>query len=155
MMYLNQLMRSQRLTKAELSRQSGIPETTLRDLLSGSVRLENCKAGTILRLARAFHVSVEELLCTAANTLRIIRSIVRSPCRRTSRRRSARCFMPSRSCCPIPDDRADGGLHRTACTAGMPALPAGILHGNGRALPPDRAGRTQLPSRKPRLRLFC
>ena len=62
MMYLNQLMRSQRLTKAELSRQSGIPETTLRDLLSGSVRLENCKAGTILRLARAFHVSVEELL---------------------------------------------------------------------------------------------
>ena len=29
---------------------------------SGSVRLENCKAGTILRLARAFHVSVEELL---------------------------------------------------------------------------------------------
>ena len=39
MTYLNQLMRSQRLTKAELSRQSGIPETTLRDLLSGSVRL--------------------------------------------------------------------------------------------------------------------
>lgn len=62
MMYLNQLMRSQRLTKAELSRKSGIPDTTLRDLLSGSVRLENCKAGTILRLARAFHVSVEELL---------------------------------------------------------------------------------------------
>lgn len=58
MTYLNQLMRAQRLTKAELSRQSGIPETTLRDLLSGSVRLENCKAGTILRLARAFHVSV-------------------------------------------------------------------------------------------------
>mgnify|MGYP000555071785 CR=1 FL=1 len=61
MTYLNQLMRARRLTKAELSRQSGIPETTLRDLLSGSVRLENCKAGTILRLAR-FHVSVEELL---------------------------------------------------------------------------------------------
>lgn len=57
MTYLNQLMRSQRLTKAELSRQSGIPETTLRDLLSGSVRLENRA-----RLARAFHVSVEELL---------------------------------------------------------------------------------------------
>ena len=62
MTYLNQLMRARRLTKAELSRQSGIPETTLRDLLSGSVRLENCKAGTILHLARAFHVSVEELL---------------------------------------------------------------------------------------------
>lgn len=45
MMYLNQLMRSQRLTKAELSRQSGIPETTLRDLLSGSVRLENWQGG--------------------------------------------------------------------------------------------------------------
>ena len=48
MTYLNQLMRARRLTKAELSRKSGIPETTLRDLLSGSVRLENCKAGTIL-----------------------------------------------------------------------------------------------------------
>lgn len=52
MTYLNQLMRARRLTKAELSRKSGIPDTTLRDLLSGSVRLENCKAGTILRLAR-------------------------------------------------------------------------------------------------------
>ena len=60
MMYLNQLMRSQRLTKAELSRQSGIPETTLRDLLSGSVRLENCKAGTILRLAEHRAQSVPE-----------------------------------------------------------------------------------------------
>lgn len=43
MTYLNQLMRARRLTKAELSRQSGIPETTLRDLLSGSVRLENAR----------------------------------------------------------------------------------------------------------------
>jgi len=50
MTYLNQLMRARRLTKAELSRKSGIPDTTLRDLLSGSVRLENCKAGTIPRL---------------------------------------------------------------------------------------------------------
>ena len=38
MTYLNQLMRARRLTKAELSRKSGIPDTTLRDLLSGSVR---------------------------------------------------------------------------------------------------------------------
>ena len=45
MTYLNQLMRAQRLTKAELSRQSGIPETTLRDLLSGSVRLEKLQSG--------------------------------------------------------------------------------------------------------------
>ena len=50
MTYLNQLMRAQRLTKAELSRQSGIPETTLRDLLSGSVRLGNCQGGTLLPL---------------------------------------------------------------------------------------------------------
>ena len=30
MTYLNQLMRARRLTKAELSRKSGIPDTTLR-----------------------------------------------------------------------------------------------------------------------------
>ena len=39
MTYLNQLMRSQRLTKAELSRQSGIPETTLRDLLLSLIHI--------------------------------------------------------------------------------------------------------------------
>ncbi len=62
MTYLNQLMRARRLTKAELSLKSCITDNTLRDLLSGSVRLETCKAVTILRLARAFHVSVEELM---------------------------------------------------------------------------------------------
>ena len=58
MTYLNQLMRARRLTKAELSRKSGIPDTTLRDLLSGSVRLENCKALIFLNRHLTMAVSV-------------------------------------------------------------------------------------------------
>ncbi len=62
MMYLKNLMNERNLTRAALSRKSGIPESTLRDILNGSTRLENCKVYTLMNLAEALEISVEDLM---------------------------------------------------------------------------------------------
>lgn len=57
-MYLNDLMKEQHLTRAELCRRSGIPESTLRDILSGKVQIDHCEAGTLYFLAEALDTTV-------------------------------------------------------------------------------------------------
>ncbi|MGN0746355.1 MAG: helix-turn-helix domain-containing protein [Aristaeellaceae bacterium] len=61
-MYLNDLMAKHHMTREELCRLSGVPDSTLRGILSGGVKLERCQAGTLHRLAKAMNTSVEELL---------------------------------------------------------------------------------------------
>ena len=62
MMYLNELMNSRNLTRAELSARSNIPESTLRDILNGKAQLDRCEAATLYNIAYALDVSVEDLL---------------------------------------------------------------------------------------------
>ena len=62
MMFLNNLMNSRNLTRAELSASSNIPESTLRDILNGKAQLDRCEAVTLYNLAYALDVSVEDLL---------------------------------------------------------------------------------------------
>ena len=51
MMFLNNLMNSRNLTRAELSASSNIPESTLRDILNGKAQLDRCEAVTLYNLA--------------------------------------------------------------------------------------------------------
>lgn len=62
MMFLNNLMNSRNLTRAELSACSNIPESTLRDILNGKAQLDRCAAVTLYNLAYALDVSVEDIL---------------------------------------------------------------------------------------------
>lgn len=62
-MYLNDLMSAQRMNRAELGRVSGIPESTLRDILNGRARIDRCEAGTLLCLADALNTTVEDIIC--------------------------------------------------------------------------------------------
>ena len=62
MMFLNNLMYSRNLTRAELSANSNIPESTLRDILNGKAQLDRCEAVTLYNLAYALDVSVEDIL---------------------------------------------------------------------------------------------
>lgn len=62
MMFLNNLMNSRNLTRAELSASSNIPESTLRDILNGKAQLDRCEAVTLYNLAYALDVSVEDIL---------------------------------------------------------------------------------------------
>ncbi|MED9821908.1 MAG: helix-turn-helix transcriptional regulator [Christensenellales bacterium] len=62
MMYLNGLMNSRNLNRAELSARSNIPESTLRDILNGKAQLDRCEAATLYNIAYALDVSVEDIL---------------------------------------------------------------------------------------------
>ena len=61
-MYLNQLMNEKHMSRAQLGSVSGIPESTLRDILNGKTRLDHCEALTLLTLADALDTTVEDII---------------------------------------------------------------------------------------------
>ena len=61
-MYLQKLMNERNMTRAELCKTSGVPDSTLRDILTGKVRLDRCKSGTLLRIANALETTTDSIL---------------------------------------------------------------------------------------------
>ncbi len=61
-MLINRLFEGKGITKYRLAKDSGVPLTTVNDILSGKSDLEKCAAGTIYRIAKVLGVSVEEIL---------------------------------------------------------------------------------------------
>lgn len=61
-MYLTDLMNKKNMTRAELSRKSCVPATTLRNILNGHTQLDYCDAGTLYALGKTLNTSVEEIL---------------------------------------------------------------------------------------------
>jgi plasmid maintenance system antidote protein VapI len=61
-MFINELLARNGITKYNLSKNSGIPHTTINDIFTGKAKIEKCSAETVYRLAKALHVSMEELM---------------------------------------------------------------------------------------------
>ena len=61
-MTLNNLLTEKNMTKYQLSKKSGVPQTTVIDICSGKTRLEKCTAETVYRIAQALGVPMESLL---------------------------------------------------------------------------------------------
>lgn len=59
---LKNRMLKKNLSAYRLSQISGIPYTTLNELLRGKTKIANCTADTLYRLAKALEVPMEELL---------------------------------------------------------------------------------------------
>lgn len=59
---ISELMKNRNLSKYKLAQKSGVPYSTLSDILSGKTRIEKCSAETIYRLAKELDVSMEELI---------------------------------------------------------------------------------------------
>ncbi len=59
---LNEHMESKKLTVYRLSKESGVPYTTVSDLCNNKVNLRKCSAETLYRLAKALGVSMESLI---------------------------------------------------------------------------------------------
>lgn len=62
MKYLIRLMQEKDMNIAELSRESLIPETTVRDIVSGKADLNRCQALTVLCIAGALDTTVEDIM---------------------------------------------------------------------------------------------
>lgn len=61
-MIIQKIMEDRNLTRYRLSKNSGIPYTTITDIISGKAQLEKCTAETIYKLAKELDVSMETLL---------------------------------------------------------------------------------------------
>ena len=61
-MYINELLREKNMSKYRLSKESGIPQTTIMDICSGKARIEKCSADTIYKIAKVLDVSMESLI---------------------------------------------------------------------------------------------
>ena len=65
MMYLIELMNARHMSRTDLSDLSGVPESTLRDILTGKAQLDRCEAATLYSIAEALDVSIcKNLLLT-------------------------------------------------------------------------------------------
>ena len=62
MMAISELMKNKNITKYRLSKNSGVPYTTINDICSGKAQLEKCSAETIYKISKELGVSMENLL---------------------------------------------------------------------------------------------
>ena len=62
LMMINEIMEKRNLSKYRLSKNSGIPYTTLTDIINGKAQLEKCSAETVYKLSRELNIPMEELL---------------------------------------------------------------------------------------------
>lgn len=69
-MLINEQLKKQHMTKYRLSKDSGVPQTTINDICSGKTELEKCSAGTLYRLAKVLGVSIEDILESARREYR-------------------------------------------------------------------------------------
>lgn len=64
-MTIQQRLAEQGITKYRLSKDSGVPYTTINDICSGKARVEKCSADTLYRIAKALDVPMETLIESA------------------------------------------------------------------------------------------
>lgn len=61
-MVIDDILRKENMSRYKLSKLSGVPQTTISDICSGKTSLEKCTAGTLYRIAKTLHVTVDSLL---------------------------------------------------------------------------------------------
>lgn len=61
-MSLERLLAEKKMSVYQCAKQSGIPYTTLLELVKGKTRIAKCSAETVYKLAKTLEISMEELL---------------------------------------------------------------------------------------------
>lgn len=59
---INDILKQRKITKYRLSKDSGVPYTTINDICNGKAQLEKCSAETIYKIARILEVPMETLI---------------------------------------------------------------------------------------------
>jgi len=61
-MIINKLLQIKDMSRYRLSKESGVPMTTITDICSGKAELDKCAAGTLYKIAKVLGVTVDSLL---------------------------------------------------------------------------------------------
>jgi len=61
-MDLNNFLKEKHMTKYQLSKNSGVPFTTISEITTGKTKIRNCTGATLYKLAKAMDVAIEDLL---------------------------------------------------------------------------------------------
>ena len=69
-MIINERLKEQNMTKYRLSKESGVPQTTINDICSGKAELDKCAAGTLYRIAKVLNISIEDILTSVKEEYR-------------------------------------------------------------------------------------
>ncbi|MGN0324875.1 MAG: helix-turn-helix domain-containing protein [Lachnospiraceae bacterium] len=68
-MIVNDLLQKENMSRYRLSKESGIPMTTITDICSGKADLDKCAAGTLYKIAKVLGVTVDSILDEAHKEL--------------------------------------------------------------------------------------
>lgn len=61
-MNINELLKEKKMSKYQLAKNSGVPQTTIIDICSNKAKIEKCSAATIYKISRVLDVSMESLV---------------------------------------------------------------------------------------------
>lgn len=61
-MIINELLQEENMSRYRLSKESGVPMTTITDICTGKAELDKCAAGTLYKIAKVFGVTIDSLL---------------------------------------------------------------------------------------------
>ena len=61
-MIINEELKKINMSKYRLSKESGVPQTTITDICCERVDLEKCAAGTLYRIAKVLSITIEDIL---------------------------------------------------------------------------------------------
>lgn len=61
-MIINELLKKANMSRYRLSKESGVPMTTITDICSGKADLDKCAAGTLYKIAKVLGVTVDSIL---------------------------------------------------------------------------------------------
>lgn len=61
-MIINELLETENMSRYRLSKESGVPMTTITDICSGKADIDKCAAGTLFKIAKVLGITVDSIL---------------------------------------------------------------------------------------------
>jgi toxin-antitoxin system, antitoxin component, xre family len=61
-MIINELLKKKKISRYQLSKDSGVAMTTITDICTGKAKLDKCNVGTLYKIAKALDVTIDYLL---------------------------------------------------------------------------------------------
>lgn len=61
-MIINELLKIRKISRYKLSKDSGVPQSTIADICNGKSSIENCSAITLYKISKALNVSLDFIM---------------------------------------------------------------------------------------------